>query len=150
MAVDYYALLGVPRDANEMEIRSAYGRAALRLQGASGSLPEGSPLPLALFTLTDPELRRAYDARLESDARLDTFGAATPNSGALEFGDALRGALWFAGGCFVTAATYAAAGDAGGKFFIAWGAVLFGGIQLLRGLAAYLQGGVPPIERLRL
>jgi hypothetical protein len=45
----------------------------------------------------------------------------------------LYGSLWCAGGVAATAATYRAAGD-GGTFVIAWGAMLFGGIQFIRGL----------------
>ena len=46
------------------------------------------------------------------------------------------GAAWGIGGTLVTAVTYAAAssGSGGGTYFVAWGAVLFGGIQAIRGL----------------
>jgi DNA-directed RNA polymerase subunit RPC12/RpoP len=45
-----------------------------------------------------------------------------------------HGALWCIGGIAVTAMTYrAAAGAGGGPFVIAWGAILFGAIQFLRG-----------------
>jgi hypothetical protein len=45
----------------------------------------------------------------------------------------LFGALWCFGGIVVTAMTYQAASN-GGHYIIAWGAVLFGAIQFLRGL----------------
>jgi hypothetical protein len=46
------------------------------------------------------------------------------------------GAFWCAGGIAVTVVTYQfAAGVGGGTFIIAWGAVLFGAIQFVRGLA---------------
>jgi hypothetical protein len=46
------------------------------------------------------------------------------------------GLLWCIGGIAVTAYTYRfAAGNGGGRYVIAWGAILFGGIQFLRGLA---------------
>jgi hypothetical protein len=46
------------------------------------------------------------------------------------------GALWCIGGIVVTAFTYQAASNAGGgKYVIAWGAIVFGGIQFLRGVA---------------
>jgi hypothetical protein len=45
------------------------------------------------------------------------------------------GAFWCIGGIAVTVLTYqAAAGMGGGAFVIAWGAILFGAIQFLRGL----------------
>jgi hypothetical protein len=45
----------------------------------------------------------------------------------------LFGALWCVGGTVVTAVTYQSASP-GGHYIIAWGAVLFGAIQFLRGL----------------
>jgi hypothetical protein len=48
----------------------------------------------------------------------------------------LYGALWCMGGIAVTATTYlAASGRGGGKYVIAWGAILFGAIQFFRGLS---------------
>ena len=43
------------------------------------------------------------------------------------------GMLWCVGGIIVTAVTYSAA-SGGGTYFVAWGAILFGAIQALRGL----------------
>lgn len=45
----------------------------------------------------------------------------------------LFGALWCIGGLAVTALTYQAASN-GGKYVVAWGAVIFGAIQFFRGL----------------
>lgn len=50
--------------------------------------------------------------------------------------DMLYGALWCVGGILVTAFTYSAASNGGGRYFVAWGAILFGGIQFVRGLVA--------------
>ena len=45
------------------------------------------------------------------------------------------GALWCTGGLIVTIATlHAAVSAGGGKYLIAWGAVVFGAIQMFRGL----------------
>ena len=47
----------------------------------------------------------------------------------------LYGALWCIAGIGLTALTYRMASAAGGgKFLVAWGAILFGGIQFVRGL----------------
>lgn len=46
------------------------------------------------------------------------------------------GALWLVIGIVVSAATYDAAGE-GVTYLVAWGAILFGGIQFLRGLAQH-------------
>jgi hypothetical protein len=43
------------------------------------------------------------------------------------------GAIWCIGGTLVTALTYQAA-SGGGHYIIAWGAIIFGGFQFLRGL----------------
>ena len=43
------------------------------------------------------------------------------------------GALWCVGGIVVTAVTYQVA-SGGGTYVVAWGAILFGAIQALRGL----------------
>lgn len=50
----------------------------------------------------------------------------------------LHGLLWLVGGLAVTLGTYHAAG-AGGVFFVAWGAVLFGAIDFLRGFVGWLK-----------
>ncbi len=45
------------------------------------------------------------------------------------------GAFWCIGGIAVTVLTYQTAADMGGsRFIIAWGAILFGAIQFLRGV----------------
>jgi hypothetical protein len=46
----------------------------------------------------------------------------------------LFGASWCIGGIVVTAITYEAASQSGGTYVIAWGAIVFGGIQFLHGL----------------
>jgi hypothetical protein len=50
----------------------------------------------------------------------------------------LYGALWCVGGIAVTAGTYAIASSGGGTYFIAWGAVLFGGIKFFKGLYQFI------------
>ena len=49
----------------------------------------------------------------------------------------LYGTLWFVGGLVVTVGTLSAA-SGGGTYIIAWGALLFGGIQFVQGLIQYL------------
>ncbi len=51
--------------------------------------------------------------------------------------DILHGALWCGGGCIVTILTYAAASrNGGGGYMVAWGAIIFGAIQMIRGATA--------------
>jgi len=54
------------------------------------------------------------------------------------------GAMWCIGGLAVTVITLAAAsqGQGGGTYVIAWGAILCGGVQFLRGLSQ-AAGGAP-------
>lgn len=47
--------------------------------------------------------------------------------------DMLWGAVWCIGGIIVTAVTYSNA-SGGGTYVVAWGAILFGAIQFLKGL----------------
>lgn len=49
----------------------------------------------------------------------------------------LYGALWFIGGVVVTVGTLSAA-SGGGTYIVAWGAILFGGIQFVQGLIQFL------------
>jgi len=131
----YYDLLGVPRDATEMEIRSAYGRDVLRL---NDSPPANAPriraaLDEALSTLVDPDKRSAYDAQLAALKQEVTAGSVDESDRAFTY--ARNGGLWFAGGGLVTAGTYA---FSEGTYFLAWGPLIFGGFQLLRGLLRYL------------
>jgi hypothetical protein len=44
------------------------------------------------------------------------------------------GRMYVIDGIVVTAATYSAVAQAGGTYFVACGAILFGGIQFLKGL----------------
>lgn len=46
--------------------------------------------------------------------------------------DMIVGALWCVGGILVTAYSYSAA-SGGGSYVVAWGAIIFGGIQFFRG-----------------
>jgi hypothetical protein len=49
----------------------------------------------------------------------------------------LYGALWCIGGLVVTVISYSAA-NAGGRYVLAWGAIIFGAFQFLRGLFQYV------------
>lgn len=134
MAETYYQQLGIAPDAGEMDVRRAYGRRILELREDAPEARTPASLDEALATLTDPTKRAAYDASLVA-------AMAAPSDakviGDMSFKYARNGALWFAAGGVGTALTYVAA-KPGDKYWIAWGAVLFGAIQLVRGLSVYL------------
>ena len=132
----YYELLGVPPHATEMEIRSAYGRDVLRLQEQASDSKVAqfrAALDAAFATLVDPTKRSAYDEALAAAAQSNVADAADDADAAFRY--ARRGGLWFVGGALVTAVTYA---FSQGTYFLAWGPLLFGGFQLVRGLLRYL------------
>lgn len=131
----YYELLGVPPNATEMEIRSAYGRDVLRLQETTSDKVAQfrAALDAAFATLVDPARRTAYDAQLATATQERVADSADDAVDAFRY--ARNGGLWFAGGGLVTAATYA---FSVGTYFLAWGPLLFGGFQLVRGLIRYL------------
>lgn len=62
----YYEVLGVPPNATEMEIRSAYGRDVLRLRETTSDKVAQfrAALDAAFTTLVDPAKRSEYDAQL--------------------------------------------------------------------------------------
>src|SRR5438093_6621259 len=134
--ISHYELLGIPPNATEMEIRSAYGRDVLRLQESESNSKVAqfrAALDAAFATLVDPAKRSAYDAELA--AATEDMVADGAEDAADAFRYARNGGLWFAGGGLVTAATYA---FSSGTYFLAWGPLLFGGFQLVRGLLRYL------------
>jgi hypothetical protein len=50
--------------------------------------------------------------------------------------DMIYGALWCIGGTIVTIVTYSSASNGGGRYVVAWGAIVFGAIQFIKGLVS--------------
>jgi uncharacterized protein YgiM (DUF1202 family) len=69
---------------------------------------------------------------IDGKVKINQASGTAPASSAQH--DMMVGGLWCLGGILVTALTYNMASESGGHYFIAWGAILFGGIQFLRGL----------------
>ena len=64
-------------------------------------------------------------------------GSQAPQSPAKNM---IVGAVWCIVGIVITAATYGAASRRGGTYVVAWGAIIFGGFQFLKGLLQLLRG----------
>jgi hypothetical protein len=67
---------------------------------------------------------------LDGKVKIKRIGVKSQNSSQH---DMLVGGVFCIGGILVTAITYSAAAQSGGSYFVAWGAILFGGIQFLKG-----------------
>ncbi|MCW2929732.1 MAG: molecular chaperone DnaJ [Actinomycetia bacterium] len=99
MASDYYALLGVRKDASAHEIKSAYRRLARELHPDVNPDPETAEkfkeINQAYNVLSDPEKRQMYDLGGDSLAGADGFGGfgtAAGFGGFSDFVDAVFGA----------------------------------------------------------
>lgn len=96
MATDYYALLGVPRDAAPEEIKKAYRRLARELHPDVNPDPEHQErfklVTAAYEVLSDPEKRQMHD--LGGDPLRASGGA--PQGGTFDFGDIMD--AFFGGG----------------------------------------------------
>jgi hypothetical protein len=96
-------------------------------------LMHGDSAAGAVKALTDSGLDHDVAAKVVQNVQnfIAAFAQAVKSSG---LKNALFGALWCIGGTAVTVLTYEAA-SGGGTYFVAWGAILFGAIQAIRGLA---------------
>ena len=66
--------------------------------------------------------------------------AVSRNSGSSGFTNMLIGGSIALVGLAITIGTYSAASEGGGRYVVWWGAVIFGGIQFLKGLGQFMSG----------
>ena len=98
---DYYALLGVARDASHAEIKRAFRRLARELHPDVSEAPDAErrfrAIAEAYEVLSDPERRRAYDRFGHAGVRSGGFGPVAADFGSLSdvfaafFGETLFG-----------------------------------------------------------
>jgi hypothetical protein len=113
-----------PGPAPEQAVEAVYGFAAEQMQ--HGVAPSGIAKSLTERGL-DSEAATTVVHHLEQAKAEASKRAGEKNM--------LFGALWCIGGIALTALTFrAAANSGGGRYIVAWGAILFGGIQFIRGL----------------
>lgn len=155
--LDPYGTLGVSSTATTDQIKSAYRRIA---RETHPDLQPGSPESAERFRratdayaiLSDPAQRRRFD----ESGSVDQAGIAATTEAILSQithvrviaesakararASALRGLAWLVAGAAITAIGYSsAASSSGSSYFVMWGAILFGGLQALRGFAAYFR-----------
>jgi hypothetical protein len=156
----YYDVLGVAVTASPEEIVRAFRRLAVQFHPDHNAGPFAAEIfaqvTMAYRVLQSPEKRAAYDASLRAHMRTDQEAAASSAWAAEQEAQSTaatqtrerslaavqeaktrvsetfgKGFLWAVGGGLVTWITYGAAQN-GGYYFVAWGAVLFGAVQMLR------------------
>ena len=93
------------------KVRDGDGKEGFLPEGTSMAFPSGGPAPMP---------SPSPDDRVAAAARRNM----------------LVGGLWCGGGIAVTAITYLNA-SGGGTYVVAWGAIIFGGFQFLKGLSQY-------------
>lgn len=162
-----YTVLDIHVDASTDEIKSAFRRLAKGthpdLNGGNQELTNRfREVAEAYAILSDPEQKKfCDDLILNGDFMKENSSAYNGNARATAedieayihvlykeiepykeaaMKSALIGLAWLCGGVFVTYATYqVAVANGGGSYFITWGAILFGGIQAIRGLSNYVK-----------
>ncbi len=113
-----------PESKREQEVKAAYRLAAEQVRS-------GVPVPKVAQALTE----RGVDARAASTVAIDLEKARVRALQEAGRKNIFFGLCWCAGGLAVTVFTYnMAAAGGGGRYVLAWGAILFGGMQFLRGI----------------
>lgn len=149
--VDYYRILNILPTVSAEKVHSAYIAASKKYHpDVGGTVEQMKMVNEAYEVLNNPELRIQYD---QVYARYQNYKESERKSSSLqdEINNefqlikqakkvskemAKKGAIWFTIGTVATIATYSAASD-GGTYFVAWGPMVFGGYQLLKGLYLY-------------
>ena len=103
-AVDYYQVLGVPRNADEKKIKKAYRKLAVKyhpdknLEDKEAATKKFQQVSEAYEVLSDPEKRRIYDQVGEEGLKQGGGGAGPSGAGFRGFSSGQQGGFGFRGG----------------------------------------------------
>ena len=110
-------------DERKIEVRDAYRWAFIQLsEGVNASLVLADFIRVGWDQGVAADIVNRVKATLKED-RLEQANS-----------DILKGSLWFVGGVIVTGGGYLLTGG-GGSYLVTFGAIIFGGYQLLKGLS---------------
>lgn len=154
---DPYEVLGVAKSATIDEIKAAYRRIAKEthpdLNGAAPSnVQRFRQATDAYAVLADPVQRKRFDetssvdqesvaaGRNEIFAAVEQVRAVALAAKRVARAAAFKGLAWFTAGAVISGGGYLAAASSpnGGSYPVLWGAMLFGGLQAIKGVKAYL------------
>lgn len=125
--------LFAPRELRAWRVKATFDKFASDLQGVFGQAAGARD--------EDVERVRAAD-----ETRKTMFAAAAAKRGRTRM---WIGGLAVLGGGIATAATYSAAADGGGTYYVFWGAMVFGALLFLQGIVEYRKNrGAAPDSRL--
>ncbi len=113
-----------------------------QIPGVAAVPPPSPSVPLASSPGTSATSGRRVQVRL-NDGRIVDVDAAEFKKAKRKIAmkTMLYGALWFVGGLIVTGVSYsmASSSSGGGTYVVTWGAVIIGGIQMVKGLIQYIR-----------
>lgn len=160
-----YSVLGISESCSDSEIKAAFRRLAKEthpdLNGSDQTtLVKFREIAEAYSLLSNTERKTEYDnmrnSKFPSDIQSERTAAYTSNYSAQQIeyfiselyakvrplkrravSNLIKGTSWAIGGVLVTYFSYSYAHETGGRYFVTWGAILFGGIQAIRSLYYY-------------
>jgi len=146
---DYYKVLGIPPSATNEKVKEAYRKLALAYHpDVGGSVKKMSEINEAYSILSDQMLRANYDNiyenyhssyqvnNIDEIQRMNQLVQILVVAKKAASESMYRGLAWLIIGIIVTVVSYFAT-SADGHYFVATGAILFGGYQFVRGLHYY-------------
>lgn len=113
----------IPQEGNDEIVKQIYGYAVELL------VNQQKPA----YEVRNALIQRGLDAETAAIVVKNVETEASKSKQSQADKDILFGSLWLAGGTIVTVVSMSSA-SGGGRYIITWGAILFGAIQLIKGL----------------